>query len=135
MITYLVLKLMDISLFFLSIYDTIDPDAEFSVCVQFSQYTAKLVDGNFVHVPRRYEEWVVDYRQCTLESLEKDFEANVNWGKCQQVVVCVDMTRALVRKIRFTDSMDLVHAFFVGKSERRLILFVDVVDYLFCFNH
>uniref|UniRef100_A0A0E0J007 Uncharacterized protein n=1 Tax=Oryza nivara TaxID=4536 RepID=A0A0E0J007_ORYNI len=50
-------------------------------------------------VSSRYEEWVVDYRQCTLESLEKDFEANVNWGKCQQVVVCVDMTRALIAPI------------------------------------
>lgn len=81
------LKLMDISLFFFP-YMIRSILMRSLVCVQFSQYTAKLVDGNFVHVPRRYEEWVVDCRQCTLESLEKDFEANVNWGKCQQVVVC-----------------------------------------------
>ena len=34
--TDLVLKLMDLSLIFVFIYDRIDPDAEFRVCVQFS---------------------------------------------------------------------------------------------------
>jgi hypothetical protein len=105
----------------------IDPDAEFRVCVQFSQYIAKLDDGSFVHVPRKYEEWVVDYRECTLERLVKDFAAKINWGRCQQVVVCGYDT-GTGEETKFTDNMDLVHAFFVRKSERRLVLFVDVVD-------
>jgi hypothetical protein len=109
------------------IYDRIDPDAEFRVCVQFSQYIAKLDDGSFVHVPRKYEEWVVDYRECTLERLVKDFAAKINWGRCQQVVVCGYDT-GTGEETKFTDNMDLVHAFFVRKSERRLVLFVDVVD-------
>jgi hypothetical protein len=105
----------------------IDPDAAFIVCVRFGQYTAKLDDGSSVHVPSKYAEWVVDYRQCTLESLEKDFAARVKWGRCQQVVV-YGYDKRTGKETKFLDNMDLAHALFDWKRERRLILFVDVED-------
>ncbi len=111
----------------LLVFDRIDPDAVFRVCVQFGQFTAKLDDGTCVHVPRKCLEWVVDYQQCTLESLEKDLAARVTWGKCQQVVMSgYDMTTG--EETPFKDNMDVVHALFVRKSDKKLFRYADVED-------
>uniref|UniRef100_I1Q279 Uncharacterized protein n=1 Tax=Oryza glaberrima TaxID=4538 RepID=I1Q279_ORYGL len=64
-----------------------DHDVEFSVHVQFGQFTTKLDDGTCVEVVRKWLEWVVDYHQCTLESLEKDLAARVNEVAMGEVVI------------------------------------------------
>ncbi|BAS96370.1 Os06g0170200, partial [Oryza sativa Japonica Group] len=65
---------------------------------------------------------VVDYHQCTLESLEKDLAARVKWGSSQHVVISgYDMSTG--EETLFKDNMDVAHALFVRKSDRKLILF------------
>ncbi|KAB8102394.1 hypothetical protein EE612_033908, partial [Oryza sativa] len=60
---------------------------------------------------------VVDYHQCTLESLEKDLAARV---KCQHVLISgYDMSTG--EETPFKDNMNVVHALFVMKSDRKLI--------------
>ncbi|XP_015689355.1 uncharacterized protein LOC102707747 isoform X2 [Oryza brachyantha] len=105
----------------------IDPDAAFSVRVQFGQYIAKLDDGSRVHVPRKREEWVVDHRKCTLESLEKDLAARIKWGSCQRVIVS-GYDASTGEDTELVDDMDLARKFFARRNERRLFLRVDVED-------
>ncbi|EAY85956.1 hypothetical protein OsI_07320 [Oryza sativa Indica Group] len=105
----------------------IDPDDAFSVCVQFGAYTAKLDNGSCVDVARKCEEWIVDYKQCTLESLEKDFAARVKWGSCQSLVVSGYDTCS-GEETKLMDNMDLAHALYVRKNEKKLFLFVDIED-------
>ena len=62
----------------------LDPNGAFRLCVQFSQFTAKLNIGCSVDVPQKLFEWAVDYRCYTLEMLQKDLEARVNLGSDQQ---------------------------------------------------
>ncbi len=76
---------------------------------------------------RKWLEWVVDYHQCTLESLEKDLAVRVKWGSSQHAVISgYDMSTG--EETPFKDNMDVAHALFVRKSDRKLILFVDVED-------
>lgn len=44
---------------------------------------SNLDDGSYVDVPRKYDEWVVRSQCYTLEELEKDIAAKVNWGSNQ----------------------------------------------------
>jgi hypothetical protein len=66
----------------------IDPDAACRLCVQISQFSAKLDDGTCVAVPRKYVEWTVDCRYYNLEMIEKELAERVKWGCCQQLKIC-----------------------------------------------
>lgn len=97
------------------------------MCVQFSQFTAKFNDGCSVDVPRKYDEWVVDYRCYTLEMLERDLAGKVNWGSGQQPVISeFDMSGGGERKL--VNDTDLSVAFSERKDEKKLFLFVDVEE-------
>jgi hypothetical protein len=68
--------------------------------VEISQFSAKLDDGSSVEVQRKCFEWVVDYHCYTMEKLEKDLAARVNWGSCQHPVISeFDMSSAGERKL------------------------------------
>ena len=66
--------------------------------------------------------------QCyTLDMLEKDLTARINWGRSQQLVVSeFDMSRDGERKL--LNDTDLSIAFAEGKNERKMFWFVAVVD-------
>lgn len=114
-------------LVFFFVFGRIDPDAAFSLCVSFGDYCAKLDDGTCELVSRKYDEWVVDYRCCSLESLQKDFASRVKWGSNQEVVVSgFDKSTGMETKIE--DNMALLRAFSERCGEKRLFFIVDVVD-------
>jgi len=46
--------------FFVGTHGRADRDGPFRLCVQFSEFTAKLDDGCSVDVPWKSDEWVVD---------------------------------------------------------------------------
>ena len=46
--------------FFVGTHGRVDRDGPFRLCVQFSEFTAKLDDGCSVDVPWKSDEWVVD---------------------------------------------------------------------------
>jgi len=54
------------------VFGRIDPDGAFRLCVQISQFTAKIDDGTTVDMQRKYDEWIVDYRSYTMQNLQKD---------------------------------------------------------------
>jgi len=104
-----------------------DPDGEFRLCVQFSLFTAKLDDGRSVDVLRKCDEWVVDCRFYNLEMLLGDLEARVKWGSGQQPVIHeFDMSGSGEKKL--VDDKDLSLAFAEKMHDKKLFLFVDVVD-------
>jgi hypothetical protein len=109
------------------VHGMIDLDVAFRLFVQISQLSAKLDDGSSVEVQRKCFEWVVDYHCYTMEKLEKDLAARVNWGSCQHPVISeFDMSNAGERKLVDDASLSLV--FFERLSEKKLFLFVDVED-------
>jgi hypothetical protein len=115
--------------FFLLVPGRVEPDVdgEFRLCVQFSPFTAKLDDDCSVDVPRKCDEWVVDCRFYNLEMLLGDLEARVKWGSGQQPVIHVfDMSGGGEKKL--VDDKDLSLAFADKKHDKKLFLFVDVVD-------
>jgi hypothetical protein len=69
-------------MYFLLVLIRIDPDATCRLCIQISQFTAKLDDGICVVVPRKYVEWIVDCQCCNLEMIEKELSERVKWGSC-----------------------------------------------------
>jgi hypothetical protein len=75
-------------LYFLLVLVRIDPDATFKLCVQISQFSAKLDDGNCVLVPRKYVEWTVDCRYCNLEIIVKELAERVKWDSSQRPKIC-----------------------------------------------
>jgi len=104
-----------------------DPDGEFRLCVQFSPFTAKLDDGRSVDVLRKCDEWVVDCQFYNLEMLLGDLEARVKWGSGQQPVIHeFDMSGSGEKKL--VDDKDLSLAFAEKMHDKKLFLFVDVVD-------
>lgn len=78
-------------------------------------------------VPRKYDKWVVDYRCCSLETLENDLAARVKWGSCQHPVVW-GYDKITGEERQLVDSNALSLAFSEWWSERRLFLSVDVED-------
>ena len=61
-------------------------------------------------MPRKLFEWVVDCRCYTLEMLQKDLEARVNWGSDQQPIIHeFDMSGGGERKL--VDDAELAFAF------------------------
>lgn len=114
-------------MFLLLVIGRIDPNDAYRLCVQFSRFTAKLDDGSFVDVPRKYAEWTVDYLCYKMETLEKDLAAKVKWGSCQRPSVCVyDIGTG--RETKLVTDLDLSFAFSERHEEKRLHLFVDVQD-------
>ena len=104
-----------------------DPDGAFRLCVQFFQFTAKLNNGFSVDVPQKLFEWAVDYRCYTLEMLQKDLEARVNWGSDQQPLIHeFDTSGDGERKL--VDDAKLAFAFSERMDAKKLFLFVDIVD-------
>ncbi|WVZ82023.1 hypothetical protein U9M48_029339 [Paspalum notatum var. saurae] len=95
--------------------------------LRISRFTAKLDDGTLVDVPRKCDKWDVDYRCYTLDQLEKDLAARVNWGSCQRPVFSeFDMSSFEERKI--VDEASLALAFSDRMAEKKLLLFVNMED-------
>uniref|UniRef100_K3YCK8 Uncharacterized protein n=1 Tax=Setaria italica TaxID=4555 RepID=K3YCK8_SETIT len=65
----------------------INLDAAFRLSVQIYQFLAKMDDCSSLNVPRKCCDWIVDYRCYTMDTLEKDLVARVNWGNCQHPVI------------------------------------------------
>ena len=76
-------KLIVCLLIFLLVHGRIDMEAAFRLCVQISQFTTKLNDGCSIDVPQKYDEWTVDCQCYTLDMLEMDLAARINWGSGQ----------------------------------------------------
>ena len=55
--------------------------------VMVSQFTTKFNDGYSAYVPRKYDKWVVDCQCYTLEMLERELVARVNWVSNQWIVI------------------------------------------------
>lgn len=103
-------------------------DVEFTVCIQFSQFMAKFDDGSCVHVPRKYVEWIVNSQRYSLASLQNDLAARVMWGSNQEAHVSA-FDRSTGQEIGLEDDSAL-YAFYEGCVDRRLFLFIDVVNKL-----
>ena len=74
-----------------------------------------------------YYEWVVDCRNYNLERLQEDLASRVKWGPRQQAKIShFDMSRGRERKVE--DDTVLSAAFSELKDEKKLFLFVDVVE-------
>lgn len=105
------------------VFGRIDPDGAFRLCVQISQFTAKIDDGTTVDMQRKYDEWIVDYGSYTMHNLQKDLAARVKWGSCQHLLISeFDMSGNL------DDDVALSLAFSERLAEKKLFLFVDVED-------
>jgi hypothetical protein len=114
-------------LYFLLVLGRIDPDAACRFCVQISQFSAKLDDGTYVDVPRKYVEWTVDCQYCNLEMIEKELAERVKWGSCQRLKICeFDISSGGEREL--VDDNVLSCAFFERRTEQKLFLYVDVED-------
>ncbi|WVZ83600.1 hypothetical protein U9M48_030731 [Paspalum notatum var. saurae] len=104
----------------------IDPEVAFRVSVQISGFSAKLNDGSCVDVQRKCDEWVVDYSSYTLAKLENDLAARVQWGSSQQLIISSFESSDGEMKLEDDDSLSV--AFSERLAEKRLFLYVDVVD-------
>jgi hypothetical protein len=106
----------------------INPDVAITitVCVQFTQFMAKFADGSSVLVPHKCDEWTVDYQRCSLSSLQKDFAARARWGRSQEAHVS-GFDKSTGQEIML-DHDSILCTFAQGCADRRLFLFVDVVD-------
>jgi hypothetical protein len=114
-------------LFVLLVHGRINAKAVFILCVHISEFTAKLNDGCSVDVPQKYDEWTMDCQCYTLDMLEKDLAARINWGSGQQPVVSeFDMSGVGERKLLNDTNLSL--AFAEKKNERKMFLLVSVVD-------
>ena len=114
-------------LFFVGTHDRVNRDGTFRLCVQFSRFTAKFNDGCSVDVSRKYDECVVDCRSYTLEMLENDLKARLNWGSGQQPIIHeFDMSGGGERKL--LNDTELFLAFSERMGDKKLFLFVNVED-------
>lgn len=95
------------------------------MCVQVSQFSAKLEDGECVVVPRKYFEWTVDCRYCNLQMLEKELAERVKWGSCQRLRIS-EFDMGIGGERVLVDDNALACAFSERKADHKLFLFVDV---------
>lgn len=114
-------------IFSLSRTGRIDPDAAFKLCVRFGEYIARLDDGTVVTVPRKDEDWYVDYRSFSIEKLHDDISQRIRWGSCQEIEV-YGTERYSGDEIKYCSSMDLLLSFSERWSARYMFLHVLVVD-------
>jgi len=104
-----------------------DPEGAFRLCIQVSSFVAKLDDGSVVDVQRRCDEWIVDYRWYTMEKLEVDLAKRIQWGSSQQPRIA-EYSLSSSGERELVDDVSLSFAFSERLSDRKLFIYVDVVE-------